>query len=97
MSAHGDTPSSSDPGASAEFDREHGIDRHVADPALHEPVMIVMLTGWIDATGAAAAAVVLAAAAGLAAVSHAARWRPTAIMHDGAVVIANRIAIGFTT
>jgi len=57
MSAHGDTPSSSDPGASAEFDREHGIDRHVADPALHEPVMIVMLTGWIDATGAAAAAV----------------------------------------
>ena len=41
----------------ARFDREHGIERHVDDPALHEPVMIVMLTGWIDAAGAAAAAV----------------------------------------
>ena len=56
MSTPGDTPDSSDPGARAEFDREHGIDRHVEDPTLHEPVMIVMLTGWIDAAGAAAAA-----------------------------------------
>jgi len=56
VSTPGDTPDSSDPGARAEFDREHGIDRHVEDPTLHEPVMIVMLTGWIDAAGAAAAA-----------------------------------------
>ena len=56
MSTPGGAPDSSDPGARAEFDREHGIDRHVEDPALHEPVMIVMLTGWIDAAGAAAAA-----------------------------------------
>ena len=54
MSTPGDTPDGSDPGARAEFDREHGIDRHVEDPTLHEPVMIVMLTGWIDAAGAAA-------------------------------------------
>jgi len=56
VSTPGDTADSSDPGARAEFDREHGIDRHVEDPTLHEPVMIVMLTGWIDAAGAAAAA-----------------------------------------
>ncbi len=37
-------------------DLEYGIDRHVDDPTLHEPIMIVMLTGWIDAAGAAAAA-----------------------------------------
>ena len=37
-------------------DLDHGIDRHVDDPQLHEPIMIVMLTGWIDAAGAAAAA-----------------------------------------
>lgn len=40
----------------AQLDREYGIERLVADPTLHEPVMIVMLTGWIDAAGAAAAA-----------------------------------------
>jgi hypothetical protein len=56
VSTPGDTPDSSDAEARAEFDREHGIDRHVEDPTLHEPVMIVMLTGWIDAAGAAAAA-----------------------------------------
>lgn len=28
----------------------------VAEPMLHEPVLVVMLTGWIDAAGAAAAA-----------------------------------------
>lgn len=39
------------------FDREYGIDRDVEDPTLHEPILVVMLTGWIDAAGAAAAAV----------------------------------------
>ncbi len=29
----------------------------VDDPTLHEPILVVMLTGWIDAAGAAAAAV----------------------------------------
>lgn len=38
-------------------DREHGIARQVDDPTLHEPIMIVMLDGWIDAAGAAKAAV----------------------------------------
>lgn len=38
------------------LDREYGIERQVDDPALHEPVLIVMLTGWIDAAGAGAAA-----------------------------------------
>lgn len=38
-------------------DREYGIERHVEDPTLHEPVLIVMLSGWIDAAGSAAAAV----------------------------------------
>jgi len=38
------------------FDRRYGIERQVDDPALHEPVLVVMLTGWIDAAGAAAAA-----------------------------------------
>ena len=28
----------------------------VDEPMLHEPVLVVMLTGWIDAAGAAAAA-----------------------------------------
>jgi hypothetical protein len=40
----------------ARFDREYRIDRHDDDPSLHEPILIVMLTGWIDAAGAAAAA-----------------------------------------
>ncbi|MGA9275996.1 PAC2 family protein [Ilumatobacter sp.] len=40
----------------AALDLEYGIERQVDDPPLHEPVMIVMLTGWIDAAGAAAAA-----------------------------------------
>ena len=26
-----------------------------AEPMLHEPILIVMMTGWIDAAGAAAA------------------------------------------
>ncbi len=56
MSTPGDTPDSGDPKARAELDQEYGIDRHVEEPALHEPVLIVMLTGWIDAAGAAAAA-----------------------------------------
>jgi hypothetical protein len=38
-------------------DLAYGIERLVDDPPLHEPVMVVMLTGWIDAAGAAAAAV----------------------------------------
>lgn len=41
----------------AALDAAHGIERHVDDPTLHEPVMIVMLSGWIDAAGAAATAV----------------------------------------
>lgn len=40
----------------AATDLEFGIDRHVDDPTLHEPILIVMLNGWIDAAGAAAAA-----------------------------------------
>jgi hypothetical protein len=56
MNTPGDTPDSGDPKARAELDQEYGIDRHVEEPALHEPVLIVMLTGWIDAAGAAAAA-----------------------------------------
>jgi len=59
-----DSASASDPQRSSDerlrdqaaFDREYGVDRQVEDPTLHEPVMIVMLTGWIDAAGAAAAA-----------------------------------------
>jgi hypothetical protein len=43
-------------GDRSRLDREYGIDRHVDDPELHEPVLIVMMTGWIDAAGAAAAA-----------------------------------------
>jgi hypothetical protein len=56
VSTPGDTPDSDDPGARAKFDEEYGVERHVEDPTLHEPVMIVMLTGWIDAAGAAATA-----------------------------------------
>ncbi len=37
-------------------DREYGIERDVEDPTLHEPVLVVMLDGWIDAGGSAAAA-----------------------------------------
>ncbi|WP_420453301.1 PAC2 family protein [Ilumatobacter sp.] len=39
-----------------ESDARDGVVRSVREPALHEPVMVVMLTGWIDAAGAAAAA-----------------------------------------
>ena len=39
-----------------ESDTELGIERLVEDPMLHEPVLVVMLQGWIDATGAAATA-----------------------------------------
>ena len=53
-------PATPRPDADAEagqrLDREYGIERQVDDPMLHEPIMIVMLTGWIDAAGAAAAA-----------------------------------------
>ena len=52
-------PHRSDPEISADraaTDVEFGIDRHVEDPTLHEPIMLVMLDGWIDAAGAAAAA-----------------------------------------
>ncbi len=38
-------------------DDEFGIVRSVEDPALHEPVLVVMMTGWIDAAGAAATAI----------------------------------------
>ncbi len=56
-SGHGpSTPAGPDVSERDRLDREYGIDRHVDDPALHEPVMIVMLTGWIDAAGAAATA-----------------------------------------
>ncbi len=41
----------------AALDAEYGIERAVQDPSLHEPILIVMLTGWIDAAGAALAAV----------------------------------------
>jgi PAC2 family len=44
------------PNDRAEIDRSFGIERSVEDPQLHEPVMIVMLTGWIDAAGAAQSA-----------------------------------------
>jgi hypothetical protein len=40
-----------------ESDVELGIERLVVEPMLHEPVLVVMLQGWIDAAGAAAAAV----------------------------------------
>jgi hypothetical protein len=50
------TGSVPDDGDRDRLDQEYGIERHVDDPTLHEPVMIVMLTGWIDAAGAAAAA-----------------------------------------
>lgn len=42
-----------EPTGAASRDREYGIDRHVDDPTLHEPILIVMLRGWIDAAGAA--------------------------------------------
>jgi len=38
-------------------DAEMGIERIVTDPPLHEPILIVMLNGWIDTAGAATAAV----------------------------------------
>jgi hypothetical protein len=41
----------------AAFDARYGITRDVADPTIHEPILVVMLTGWIDAAGAAASAV----------------------------------------
>ena len=37
-------------------DASLGIHRLVDDPVLHEPVLLVMMQGWIDATGAAATA-----------------------------------------
>jgi hypothetical protein len=51
-----DRDDSAGPPDRATTDRRYGIDRHVDDPTLHEPIMIVMLNGWIDAAGAAAAA-----------------------------------------
>lgn len=47
---------SSPPQREQESDLELGIERLVNDPMLHEPVLVVMLQGWIDAAGAAAAA-----------------------------------------
>ncbi|MFN3257747.1 MAG: proteasome assembly chaperone family protein [Ilumatobacter sp.] len=41
------------PSPGAATDLELGIDRLVVDPMLHEPVLVVMLQGWIDAAGAA--------------------------------------------
>ncbi|MEM9040289.1 MAG: PAC2 family protein [Actinomycetota bacterium] len=43
-------------GDSVPSDRELGIDRLVAEPMLHEPILLVHMTGWIDAAGAAAVA-----------------------------------------
>ncbi len=51
-----DSDGSDDASTRRALDREFGIDRHVDDPNLHEPVMVVMLNGWIDAAGAAAGA-----------------------------------------
>ncbi len=51
-----DRDSSQPPPDRSATDFEYGIDRHVDDPTLHEPIMIVMLEGWIDAAGAAATA-----------------------------------------
>jgi hypothetical protein len=56
MSRPDDWPEAPDPHGSADLDQQYGIERLVRDPDLHEPVLIVMLTGWIDAAGAAAAA-----------------------------------------
>lgn len=39
-----------------ETDHDLGIERLVAEPMLHEPVLVVMLQGWIDAAGSAAVA-----------------------------------------
>lgn len=53
----GDASSASRPPQhSEESDLELGIERLVDEPMLHEPVLVVMLQGWIDAAGAAAAA-----------------------------------------
>ena len=35
---------------------DEAVEWLVSEPVLHEPVMVVMLTGWIDAAGAAAGA-----------------------------------------
>ena len=43
-------------GSLDESDEALGIERLVDDPMLHEPVLVVMLNGWIDAAGAAATA-----------------------------------------
>ena len=51
-----DGPSPRSHGDVSETDARHAVHRAVAEPELHEPVMIVMLTGWIDAAGAGAAA-----------------------------------------
>lgn len=42
--------------ADGQSDADLGIDRLVDDPVLHEPVLLVMMQGWIDAAGAAATA-----------------------------------------
>lgn len=39
-----------------ESDLQLGIERLVNEPMLHEPILVVMLQGWIDAAGAAATA-----------------------------------------
>lgn len=62
-------------------DRSPGYELHELLPALESPVLVVMLTGWIDASGAAAAA--------LAALEHQCRARPLATF-DGDVFIDYR-------
>ena len=54
-----------DPPDHASPDRSHGgaVEWLVDEPMLHEPVLVVMLTGWIDASGAAGAAAAAVAAA----------------------------------
>jgi hypothetical protein len=62
-------------------DRSPGYELHELLPALESPVLVAMLTGWIDASGAAAAA--------LAALEHQCRARPLATF-DGDVFIDYR-------
>ena len=51
-----DRNESIEPADRPDTDSDFGIERLVHDPTLHEPIMIVMLEGWIDAAGAAAGA-----------------------------------------
>ncbi|BAN02412.1 proteasome assembly chaperone family protein [Ilumatobacter coccineus] len=55
---HSDEPTfdGGSPQRGDETDRDLGIERLVSEPMLHEPVLVVMLQGWIDAAGSAAVA-----------------------------------------